>query len=244
MPPKSEGRMLRKDISRSRGAATLSPKALSLFCLLVPWYNVHGKMEANPHAIKGTVCPFIEWLDIKTIEACLKEITDKTNVKWFQVDRCWYLHSLNYGEHQDFKRKGRDYLPAYSRELRENSGRTPGVVHEYSKSGTELLLPEVEPDVEPDVEPEPEKNKGFVVPPIIREEVWLGFEEMRRRIKKPLTNRARSLIVSKLKRLGNDPNRILEESTMNCWAGVFPIKEKDVAKPVDCIGRPLSTTNT
>ena len=84
------------------------------------------------------------------------------------------------------------------------------------------------------------KTIVFTLPPIIRPEVWQGFEEMRKRIRKPMTDHMRKLIVGKLKRLGGDPNRILEESTMNGWPGVFPLKDRDEAKPaVDCIGRRL-----
>lgn len=141
--PKSEGRMIRKDISRSHKVAGLSPKALALFGMLLPHYNVHGKMDANPHTVKGTIVPFIDWFDIPTITKCLHEISEKTNVKYFQVDGCWYLHSLNYDEHQEIRRKGRDYLPSY-----------PGPVQEKSGSSTGKVPPEVEPEVE--VEPEPE----------------------------------------------------------------------------------------
>lgn len=84
------------------------------------------------------------------------------------------------------------------------------------------------------------RNIGFVLPPIINPETWQGFEEMRNRIKKPMTNKARKLIIGKLKKLGDDPNRILEESIMSGWAGVFPLKEKGGQKqPVDCLGRAI-----
>ena len=57
----------------------------------------------------------------------------------------------------------------------------------------------------------------------------MDFEEMRKRIKKPLTDRARQLLLNKLTKLaGNDMDlkiEILEQSIMNSWQGVFPIKE-------------------
>ena len=141
--PKSEGRMIRKDISRSHRVAKLSAKALALFTMLIPHYNAHGKMDGNPHTIKGTVVPFITWFDIPTITRCLHEISEKTNVKYFQVDGCWYLHSLNYDEHQALKRKGRDYLPSCPGVVPDQSGTTPG-----------LIRPEVEVEVEVEVERE------------------------------------------------------------------------------------------
>jgi hypothetical protein len=122
--------------------------------MLIPHYNAHGKMEANPYTVKGTIVPFVGFFDIPTITRCLHEISEKTNVKYFQVDGCWYLHSLNYDEHQALKRKGRDYLPSYSVEVPDKSGTTPG-----------LIRPEVEVEVELEVEVEREVNQKHSVAP-------------------------------------------------------------------------------
>ena len=56
-----------------------------------------------------------------------------------------------------------------------------------------------------------------------------AFEDMRKKIKKPLTETAKKLLVGKLKKLeadGNPPVLVLEQSIMNCWQGVFELKEK------------------
>lgn len=54
---------------------------------------------------------------------------------------------------------------------------------------------------------------------------------MRRAIKKPLTDRARKLVVYELHRIktaGFDPNAALDQSTNHCWADVYPPKEKPI----------------
>ena len=114
--------MIRKDISRSKKLRELSPEALSLFCLLIPHFNAHGKMEAHPAAIKGIVCPWIDWLGIPQIERCLHEISENTNVKWFQSDGGHYLHALRWDDHQEIRRRGRDYLPSYPGDLPPSAG--------------------------------------------------------------------------------------------------------------------------
>ena len=58
----------------------------------------------------------------------------------------------------------------------------------------------------------------------------MDFEEMRKKIKKPLsTDRARQLLLNKLTKLAGEnidlKIEILEQSIMNSWQGVFPIKE-------------------
>ena len=115
--------MIRVDISRSNKVSALSPKALSLFTLLIPHFNAHGKMNGDPHFIKGEVCPLIRWLSLPAIKKALKEITTNTNVKWFKFDGCWYIHSIKFEEHQELRtdRSGPDLLPSYS-------GSSPGVV--------------------------------------------------------------------------------------------------------------------
>ncbi|WP_027399078.1 hypothetical protein [Anaerovorax odorimutans] len=56
------------------------------------------------------------------------------------------------------------------------------------------------------------------------------FIEMREDIKKPLNDRAIQMILDKLHTLSNgDINtsvKILQQSTINCWQGIFPIKEE------------------
>lgn len=64
-------------------------------------------------------------------------------------------------------------------------------------------------------------------------QAFLDFIEMRKKIRKPMTDRAVTLAMNKLKELSsasggmdNDTAiRILEQSTLNCWQGLFPLKE-------------------
>jgi uncharacterized phage protein (TIGR02220 family) len=107
--------MIRVSISTSEKVASLSQKSLTLFCLLIPHFNSHGKMNGNPHFIKGQVCPLIKWLDLKSVEVCLKEISEKTSVKWFESGGQKYLHSIHWERHQKLERSklGDDLLPSY-----------------------------------------------------------------------------------------------------------------------------------
>ena len=61
-------------------------------------------------------------------------------------------------------------------------------------------------------------------------EAWYGFVEMRKAKKKPLTDRAVKSIFKNLSKYASDDEtqaKILDESTVHCWAGVFPLKEND-----------------
>ncbi len=116
MGKSASGRMINQDIGLSTKVAHLSPEALALFCLLIPHFNSHGKMLANPYVIKGNVCPLVEWLTVEVIETCLAEISSRTNVKWWRDERgLFYLHSLNWKDHQTLRedRMGPDHLPNF-----------------------------------------------------------------------------------------------------------------------------------
>jgi len=75
------------------------------------------------------------------------------------------------------------------------------------------------------------------LPDWINPEAWAGFVEMRRKIKKPLTDRAVSLAIGRLEELrrqGQDPNAVLDQSTFKNWQGLFAIKQdKPQAPPAD-----------
>lgn len=100
---------------KSKKIASLSPETLALFCLLIPHFNAHGKMNGDINFIKGEVCPLIKWLTLSKIKSCLLEISIKTNVKWFESDGLKYLHSLKWHEHQYLRedRMVEDSLPSY-----------------------------------------------------------------------------------------------------------------------------------
>ena len=67
------------------------------------------------------------------------------------------------------------------------------------------------------------------IPDWIPAEAWAGYVEMRKKIKKPMTERAVEL---KLKALaafrdaGDDIEKILDQSTENSWSDLYPLKER------------------
>ena len=57
-----------------------------------------------------------------------------------------------------------------------------------------------------------------------------GYEEMRKKIKKPLTDRAEVQMLNKLDGLSQDEQeqiQILDQATQYCWLSVYALKEKD-----------------
>ena len=77
------------------------------------------------------------------------------------------------------------------------------------------------------------------LPNWIDPEAWDAFVQMRRQIKKPLTQRAAVLILKDLTEIrdkGHCPNAALDQSTVCCWRGVWPAKDRVIEaknKPSD-----------
>ena len=78
----------------------------------------------------------------------------------------------------------------------------------------------------------PKKEKVAIAPSVWPEwiplETWYAFLEMRKKIKKPPTEKAVELLLAKLKKFkdaGQDIQAILEKSITSNWQDVFEIKE-------------------
>ena len=71
-----------------------------------------------------------------------------------------------------------------------------------------------------------------IIPVWLDEKTWSDFIKFRVSIKEKMSEKAEKLILNKLSKLrddGNDPKEVLEESIMNGWKGVFPLKKNKIA---------------
>lgn len=74
------------------------------------------------------------------------------------------------------------------------------------------------------------KTEPFILPDWVPTEQWGAFEAMRRTIRKPMTDYAKKLVVSELRKLadaGYPPGPVLDQSTRNDWQDVYKIKDRD-----------------
>ena len=75
---------------------------------------------------------------------------------------------------------------------------------------------------------------AFLLPQWIDKDAWAGFEEMRKKIRAPLTDRARNGIIKELQTLcapGDSGADILDQSTQRGWRSVFPLKSSNGTQP-------------
>jgi len=81
------------------------------------------------------------------------------------------------------------------------------------------------------------KDNKYIVPETLKINLttWNDFLEMRKKMKSPPTQNAQKLLVMELVKLqenGNEPNKVLEQSIMNNWKGVFALKPGPTGKGV------------
>ena len=68
----------------------------------------------------------------------------------------------------------------------------------------------------------------FVLPNDVDKTLWQEFMQMRTKIRKPATDRAKWLLIGKLANLekqGYDQRKVMQQSIRNCWQDVFPLRE-------------------
>jgi len=80
---------------------------------------------------------------------------------------------------------------------------------------------------EPSKEKLKKQNNLFsekIIPEWLGKELWKAFSDMRKKIKKPMTERAEILIIKKLddfRKQGHSPQTIIEQSIINGWQDVY-----------------------
>jgi len=101
------------------------------------------------------------------------------------------------------------------------------VTTKVTNHSTSRLLVEGEGEKEVEGEKKRTQDSRFALPGWIPQPAWDDFIEMRQTLKPKPTEKAKALLVKKLDSLvreGGNAQAILEQSTLNGWKGLFPIK--------------------
>lgn len=175
-----------------------------------------------------------------------QQIASKAGLSTRTVQRSLLkLKSLNYIEsvarYEDGRQLSNKIRVIYDTSVVDHE-ELPRVSSESPPPDSQGVMPPLTAKVSPQYinDPIERPNKPYIplqddLPEWLNMESWRGFEDMRRTVlRKPITARARGMLIKKLDRfkaLGHDPNDILETSTINCWLGVYCPKEKKRPPP-------------
>lgn len=68
------------------------------------------------------------------------------------------------------------------------------------------------------------KTQIHDLPDWLPKDDWQAFKEMRKAIKKPMTERAEQMLIKKLQAMKSSPSLILQQSIINCWQDIYELK--------------------
>ena len=57
---------------------------------------------------------------------------------------------------------------------------------------------------------------------------------MRKKIKKPMTDKAKKMLITEIEKISKEPEtqiEILNQSILHCWQSVYPLKQSDNRHP-------------
>jgi hypothetical protein len=73
------------------------------------------------------------------------------------------------------------------------------------------------------------RARAEIAPPAwLDTETWRAYLEYRRQARKPMTEHAQRLALKRLDELraqGHDPRAVIEQSILNGWQGLFPLRQ-------------------
>lgn len=216
--------MLKREFFRDEKIASLSLGARLLFQSLWCEADDTGNGRADARLLKSEAFPYDEFT-ANQVEEWLQEIVTLKMVRLYEVGGARYYGVVNFLRHQTIDRPSKFRHPAPP-PLAEHSPKARRTLDEYSAMKEKGK--------------EKEKGKGneekgyaakpaaFVVPDWVPGKEWNDWIEMREGIRKKPSKGALEIAIKKLdglRKQGHDPKLVLNNSTLNSWAGLFPPKK-------------------
>jgi len=167
-----------------------------------------------------------------------KVIDSLRSLDWLILSHKTPYHATEYSLNLDVKGAAiADPLPP-SPEL--TSGVSPELAAPLDPKSPELTSDTK--DREKDIRKDNKRGKPLsspllTLPEWIDVETWTDFLDHRKKIRKPMTPKAMDLAIKaldKLRKAGNNPTAVMEQSILRSWAGVFPLpaQEQEVVSSI------------
>lgn len=199
-----------------------------LLCLAGKMNNSGVFMMSNSIAYTDTMLSTIFRMKESTVQLALN-----TFEKFGMIELVDGVITIpNWGKHQDLDKieAKRDYMRNYMKDYREKQKQLSCKTN--SKSNSKANVSEAEIDKNKKENKKENKYKGervfYVSNPKLNAAIH-DFIEMRKKIKKPMTDHAIDLFLKKLDKIsGADDElaiKIIEESILKSWTDIYPLKD-------------------
>ena len=217
-------RIIKESICTSDSVDELSWFEEVLFYRLIVNCDDFGRFDGRTAVIKNRLFPLKDNVTTKAVDVALQRLASVELVVLYEFEGKPYLHLPSWDKHQTIRAKRSKY-PAPEDGMQRAEIICKQMNSDESKCARNPIQSESNSN------PNPKKAPAAAS---ALDRAMADFAEMRKKIKKPLTEKARELTLSELEKLapGDEATKvaILEQSIQRCWQGVFPLKEAPTAK--------------
>jgi len=223
----ARGRMIDKRVSMSKKLGKISDESKVLWFMILPHIDREGRIAFDDlEDLKDEIIPkFKDW-ELKKIADCLNELAD---IKLIRLYPNGENIAIQYERFEDFQTGLRKDREAPSK-IKSPTSVDSGV---FRISPALRLNKGNIKEGRKEIKKKNKEKENSLIPTWIPKEEFEEYKKMRMKIKKPMTDRAVELAIKKLETLkseGYDPQQVLEQSILNSWQGLFPLKD-DQGKP-------------
>lgn len=225
-------RMIKESICTSDKIAGLTDFEFRLWIGLITAVDDAGRGDARPAIIKGKVFPLRDRVTVKDIEVALHGLAAKGCVSLYRVGGKPYFWLPTWAEHQRIDRAKPKYPAPEDRDDLQPCAEVCGDSRQIAADCGDSRA-----EIETKKKSKSKSNSKPIKAPAAAsalDRAMEDFADMRQKIKKPLTEKARELTLSELEKLapGDEATKvaILEQSILHCWQGVFPLKGNPAVK--------------
>lgn len=238
-------RIIEESIRTSKTINSLTDFQFRLWAYLLTYVDDYGRGSADPELLKGFVFPRRKSVTEATIKSGLTDLANTGLISLYSVDGESYLCFPTWAEHQRVQQKRSKFPPPPAKD--GDDSEKPTVTHGDPPWPTVTYGDSREPTVNngdspsesnPNPNPNPNPIQKASASASALDVAMADFEEFRKKIRKPLTDRARELTLMELEKLAPGDMatqvEIINQSIQRGWQGVFPLdwgNAKRGAKP-------------
>lgn len=227
-------RIIKESVCLSDDINKLTPEEEIFFYRLITQVDDYGRLDARPQVLRAKCFPLrVDIVSVQMVQVWLKNLVAAELVKLYDVDGKIYLQLTTWERHQRIRAKvskypdpDGNYLVDVDKcdELTADCGNS--LTDDSNSPPNAPVIHNRESIIEnPEIESRKEKDI-FILPDWINKNTWNDFIEMRKKQKKPPTERAIKELVNDLEKLrssGQDIEVVISESIKHGWISFYPV---------------------
>ena len=194
-----------------------------LFYRLMVNCDDFGRFDGRISVIKNRLFPLKDNITTKAVTDAINKLVSVELVVLYEYEGKPYLHLPTWNEHQTIRAKKSKYPAPDDSVITSES--------KCKQMQADVAVIQSESNPNPNPNPKPHTVRWAGLSPRLTEALE-GFEDMRKKAKKPMTDKARELAVKELLKLSNNEEEqiaIVEQSIAKCWLSFYPLKAEKAA---------------